>query len=339
MALSASTFSNLGGAVNDLFAGFAATTQAGLKAQGLNISAGGLRLQAQGTRIGAEGTRIGAEGTRIGAEGTRIGAEGTKIGAEGVRIGAEGTRLTAESMRLKAAGDIAEASNYDLAAGLARQNIAFTEASTRIKTSQLDRQVLQTIGGVKASVAGGGLTQSGSALDVIASSASQGALARNVLIAQGGITEAGFEEQAKSYETMAAAGRATAAGEYAIADRTDIIAGRQMGLADRTDLIAGRQMDIANRTDLIANREMDIANRTDEIAMGQERLATQTDILAQGTISAGKEAATGSFISSAIKGVAAIASIGLAPFTGGASLLALPAIGAMGGSEGGGASP
>lgn len=265
MAIDAGTASAAGGAATDLFAGFAATTKANLTAKGQHITASGTRITEQGTRISAEGTD-----------------------------------LSADSLRLKAGGDIAEAENYDLAAALARQNETYTEASTRIQQSQLDRQLTQTIGGQRAAVAGAGFSSSGSALDIMRDSASQGSLARSVLGAQGQITEAGFEEQAKSYETMSAAGRATAAGEFGIADKTNVIAGQQRGIADQQDVIA-----------------------------------TQQDQLASDTEAAGKQEQKADFTSAAIKGAIAVASIGLAPFTGGASLV----LGGLAGSMMGGGTP
>jgi hypothetical protein len=55
-------------------------------------------------------------------------------------------------------------------------------------------------------------------------------------------------------------------------------------------------------------------------AAGEESIANQTDQLASETKSAGTMAEIGDFASGALKGVAAVASIGLAPVTGGASL-------------------
>lgn len=199
MAVSQDTFSNLSGAVNDLFAGFGTAAKAGLQAKGLQITAAGTRISAQSTRLNAEGLRI------------------------------------------KAAGDIAEAENYDLAAALARQNKTFTEASTRIQQFQADRQATLAIGGQRAAFAGAGFAASGSALDILRDSASQAALQRGVLGMQGAITEAGFEEQAKSFDTMSAAGRAAAAGEYDIASKTE-------GIANQQDLIAAQQDQLAAET-------------------------------------------------------------------------------------------
>lgn len=110
----------------------------------------------------------------------------------------------------KAQGDFAEAQEYTLASKLATQNQAFTVQSTAIKEAQQQRELTMTLGGQQADVAGGGFASSGSSLDLLRDSASQGALAHQVLGQQGLITEAGYQEQAQSYTTMATA--ATAAG-------------------------------------------------------------------------------------------------------------------------------
>jgi hypothetical protein len=175
-----------------------------------------------------------------------IQAQGLRITAEGTRIGAQSTRLTAEGLRLKAGGDLAEATNYDKAAELATQNEAYTAQSTRIQEAQTQRQITQTIGGQQASVAAAGFSSGGSAGDIMRDSASQGALAKGVLAQQGVITEAGFDEQAKSFQTMAAAGRATAAGEMDIATQTDTIAGQQDTIAGQQDQLAVKTQDAAN---------------------------------------------------------------------------------------------
>jgi hypothetical protein len=216
-------------------------------------------------------------GLGAGAKGA-LQAAGLRLTAQGTLISAQGTQISAESLRTKAQGDLAEASNYDLASTLAAQNEAFTAQSTRVQQAQLDRQVTQTIGGQAAGVAGAGFSSGGTALNLMRDSASQGALARGVLGQQGAITEAGYAEQATSFTTMANAGRATAASEMQIAGQTDVIAGEQ-----------------------------------NTIAAGQDQLATQTQNVANSQ-------ATGDFISSALKGVAAVASLALAPVTGGASL-------------------
>jgi hypothetical protein len=220
----------------------------------------------------------------IGAEDqASLQAQGLQITAQGTLITAQGTQLNAEALNIQAAGNVAEAQNYTLAETLANANSAFTAQSTRIQQSQEDRQITQTIGGVRAASAASGFSGGGSAGDILRDSASQGALAKGVLANQGLITEAGYDEQAASYKTLAAAGMATAATEHNM-----------------------------------AVQDLGIVTEQQQIASEQQNLATQT-------LAAGKTAATGDFISSALKGVAAVASIALAPATGGASLAVGPA--------------
>ena len=124
--------------------------------------------------------------------------------------GAVSDLFAAEGDRTKAQGDYLEATNYDMASTLALQNEKFTETSTAIKQAQNDRNIYQTIGGEKADIAGGGFTESGSSLDLLRDSASQGALTKAVAGQQGLITEAGYTEQAESYQNLSKA--ATMAG-------------------------------------------------------------------------------------------------------------------------------
>lgn len=168
---------------------------------------------------------------------------------------AKGLNLQASGLRIKAQGDLAEAGEYDLAGNLALKNKAFTEQSQQIKQMQIDRQIETSQGETESGVAGAGFAKSGSALDLLRDSASQGALTKAVLGQQGLITEAGFQEQSESYTLMSSAARSAASQEFGIAD--------------------------------------------------------QTDQLAKDTQSAANTAAAGNFISSAIKGATAIASIAL----------------------------
>lgn len=112
--------------------------------------------------------------------------------------------------KAKAKYDFAEADNYGLASDLATQNAKFTETSTEIKQAQLDREAMMLHGGQEADVANAGFEASGSALDIMADSARQGALTHAVAGQQGLITEAGYTEQATSLKTMQ--GAATDAG-------------------------------------------------------------------------------------------------------------------------------
>ena len=142
--------------------------------------------------------------------------------------GAVSDLFAASGHRAKAAGDIFEQQNYNLAGKLADQNEKFTEQSTAIKQAQIDRSNSQTIGGQEADIAGAGFAASGSALDLLRDSASQGALTKAVAGEQGLITEAGYKEQGDSYRNLAsAAGIAANAENNAAfgADVTGIIKG------------------------------------------------------------------------------------------------------------------
>jgi hypothetical protein len=105
-----------------------------------------------------------------------------------------------------------EAKSYGMAATLARENAEFTKESTAVKTYQEDRAVYQGLGTESADVAGAGLKMSGSELDLLKDSASQGALQKAMIEKQGAMTEASFEEQAASYDVMAKSAKQGALG-------------------------------------------------------------------------------------------------------------------------------
>src|SRR6266852_5344230 len=130
------------------------------------------------------------------------------------------SQLGAKSLKIKAQGDLAEARSYDMAAQLALLNKQYTVTETAVKEVQNEREVYQTISSQQAGVAGGGLAASGSALDLLRSSASQGALSHAIIGQQGLITEAGYQEQHDSYVNMAAALRTAASEEQDLASET-----------------------------------------------------------------------------------------------------------------------
>jgi len=132
-----------------------------------------------------------------------------------------GGMATASSLRIKARGNLAEAENYDLAKTLAEQNAHFTETSTALKTYQSERQLYKALGTTTADVAGAGFSLSGSALDLLRDSAAEGALTKATLAEQGAITEAGYEEQAKSFEIMSRAARDAADSENHLAGQSE----------------------------------------------------------------------------------------------------------------------
>ncbi|MCG2639666.1 MULTISPECIES: hypothetical protein [Bradyrhizobium] len=135
-------------------------------------------------------------------------------GAVSDLFAADADRAKGSALRLKAQGDRIEGENYGLAADLASQNAKFTEVSTAIKQTQLEREQTMAIGSTHAAIGGAGLAESGSALDVLADSTRQASLAKSVLGQQGLITEAGYQEQQQSYLNMKkAAGIAAQADE------------------------------------------------------------------------------------------------------------------------------
>jgi hypothetical protein len=118
----------------------------------------------------------------------------------------------------QAQGDRAEASAYGLAAQYAGQEAQFTAMNTAIQQAQSDRELYLGLGRERGEIAGAGFSAGGSALDILRSSASQGALQTAAIGQQGLIQEQGYEEQAQSYITMenAANNAASAAGRAAI---------------------------------------------------------------------------------------------------------------------------
>ncbi len=135
--------------------------------------------------------------------------------------------FSAAADRTKALGDYFEAGNYDLAARYADQEAAFTKESTAIQSMQSERSTYKSMSQTSADVAGAGFAASGSGLDILAESASQGALQRAVIERQGLITEAGYEEQAQSFRNMESAADMAASGEKKAAGGADWAAGFQ----------------------------------------------------------------------------------------------------------------
>jgi hypothetical protein len=126
--------------------------------------------------------------------------------------------FAADAHKSKAQGLRIEAGNYDRSSAYSEQNAQFTETSTAIKQSQLDRDIFKTIGGQAADVAGAGFAASGSAIDIMRESASQGALMKAVGAAQGLITEEGYKVQAQNYTDMGKAALLAADAEDKAAD-------------------------------------------------------------------------------------------------------------------------
>ncbi len=113
----------------------------------------------------------------------------------------------------KAQGAEFEAQAYQLAAGMAMKNLEYTKMSTAVQQAQEDRKLTLAMGETRAQIAGAGFAEGGSALDILRSSAEQGALSKAVLGQQGLITEEGYREQAQAYTTMESAAQSAASQE------------------------------------------------------------------------------------------------------------------------------
>jgi hypothetical protein len=109
-------------------------------------------------------------------------------------------------------GDKAEASEYQQAAQAALESEQYTKILTGVQETQEKRALTMTIGGEQAGYAASGLAESGSALDVMRASTQQGVLQQQVTAYQGAQQEYGYQEQAKSYDAMAAAANKASEG-------------------------------------------------------------------------------------------------------------------------------
>ncbi|HTC04891.1 MAG TPA: hypothetical protein VK749_15920 [Xanthobacteraceae bacterium] len=130
----------------------------------------------------------------------------------------------ASADRSKASYDLMEGQEYTLASDLATQNAQYTQMSTAIKEAGENREITQALGKTQADVAGAGFAESGSALDILRSGAQQGAIVKAATSEQGLINEAGYNEQAASYNLMATAADQAASAEGTAAKGADIAA-------------------------------------------------------------------------------------------------------------------
>jgi hypothetical protein len=113
-----------------------------------------------------------------------------------------------------AQGDQLEAQYYGLAAGQASVNAMLEGYQTKIRETQSQRQVFQTISAQQAGYAGGNIAESGSAMDVLRSSAQQGAMQNAIISEQGIQQQAAYSEQALSYQSMAKVAENAATGDW-----------------------------------------------------------------------------------------------------------------------------
>lgn len=106
-----------------------------------------------------------------------------------------------------AAGDFAAAKGYDKAAGYSKDNARLSKIATGIEEIQATRQIYQVMGAQSAATAAAGFSFSGTAIDLMKSSASQGSLDKALIANQGLIEENTYLSQAAQYEAQAKAGK------------------------------------------------------------------------------------------------------------------------------------
>lgn len=107
-----------------------------------------------------------------------------------------------------------EEESYEAAAKLAGEEATYSKMSTGIQTAQAQRQLYGALGKTQAAVAGAGFAQSGSALDILRSSAQQGATTAAAVNYQGQINTASYQEQQQSYNLMAEAAQTAQTGDF-----------------------------------------------------------------------------------------------------------------------------
>jgi len=104
------------------------------------------------------------------------------------------------------------AKGYAKAAEISLQNEKLSKESTSIKQLMTSREIYKTMGGQRADIAAAGLKNSGSAMDIVRSSAAEGALTKQLISLQGTIEAQGYRQEAESYAAQAQAAKAAKKG-------------------------------------------------------------------------------------------------------------------------------
>jgi hypothetical protein len=102
---------------------------------------------------------------------------------------------------------------YKAAAESAISNEQAAEQQGRIRQYQAQRRIEDTLGAQRATVAAAGFQQSGTALDLMRDSTTQGAITQSMIQLQTGTEVAGFKAQENAAEAEAAAARGAAFGD------------------------------------------------------------------------------------------------------------------------------
>lgn len=119
---------------------------------------------------------------------------------------------SAASSIFSGVGQLQSSKGYKQAAAYAGDNAEIAQQAANIQSLMATRQVYKTIGGQQADIAGAGLANSGSATDLLRSSAQQGSLTKQLVSAQGAINVLGYQAEQASYESMAASAKTSGIG-------------------------------------------------------------------------------------------------------------------------------
>lgn len=130
------------------------------------------------------------------------------MGIDFDRIGGAVDDLTGAIGSFSAAkGYKAQAKGYDAAAEISRVNKEIASEAAGIQAFSADRDIYKTLGAQRAAIGANGLSASGSALDVLRDSATQGSLTKQLLGRQSAIESLSYDQEAASFEMQAAAAR------------------------------------------------------------------------------------------------------------------------------------
>jgi hypothetical protein len=166
--------------------------------------------------------------------GKAIGGIGDLVGAAGDLLGGQ---QSSAAYGIKAQGYEAEQRAFEKAQTQEKLNIGYAKASGDIQSAMAARKIYQSESGTQADVAAAGFKNSGNALDVLHSSASQGALTIGLIGTQTAIDMNNYQMQSDAYGMQAeqagyAAKEAYAEGSASSSSNTfGAIAGAVGGIA------------------------------------------------------------------------------------------------------------
>lgn len=128
-----------------------------------------------------------------------------------IGAGLQGLGSAADSL-FGGIGQLKAAKGYKKAAAFSDLSAQISAQATALEVFQAQRDVYRAVGGASADYGKAGLALSGSALDVLRDSASQGALTTQLVQANGQLKTTGFQAEAEAYRSMAAAAKAAGKG-------------------------------------------------------------------------------------------------------------------------------